>query len=306
MLPKAEMPWLDKEWYSESLLHRRRLLNTVPGVSFFSRRSALSRAGVNACVFAYGQTGSGKTYTMIGNNTRRGSRARQSPATPSDGSNSVAAEDTPGKSREEEKEVENSTTQNEEVARTSTAAEEERSNMVLDDSDGVVPRAAKDIFKLAREGLSEATEALTACEQPYRSTSPPDFGDTLTESRPPTVGAGWASTSRTTTGGSSGSSSLDDAVPNPEPPAASGTVGEATSRSQQALKREGGRGARTSRSSDRPGSVRGTTAREGNEKRAHGETICSVEFSYMQVRWGAAARKPNDVQCSQRNACTSL
>lgn len=242
---------------------------------------------------------------MSGDGMRRGNRARPStaPTTPSDGANPAAAaaaeETTPGKSNEEQGEV--STTRKGGGARdNSTATEEEeeqehKTNMVLDEWDGVVPRAVKDIFKLAREGLSEAVEApapaVTACEQPYRSTSPPDSSETLAESRPPTVSSdtrtGWAPTSRTTTGSrGSGLGSLDDTIPNPETSPASWTPGEATRSPGQALTREGSRGARVSSCSGIPGTVRGVTAREGSEKRGHGETSCSVECSYMQVGWG--------------------
>lgn len=231
---------------------------------------------------------------------RRGNKARPSttPTTPSDGPNSAAAEEetpTPGKSNGEKREA--STTQKGGGGGrdTSTSAEEEEehnNNMVLDEWDGVVPRAVKDIFKLAREGLSEAVEtpAPAACEQPYRSTSTPDSSEILAKSRPPSVSSdtrtGGAPTSQTTTGSrGSGLSSLDDTIPNPETSAVSWTPGEATGSPEQTLTREGSRGARVSSCSDIPGAVRGVTAREGSEKRGHGETRCSVECSYMQVGW---------------------
>ena len=249
---------------------------------------------------------------------RRGNKVRPSTTTTfSDSSNSVAAAaaadgTTLDKPSEDKEEDEASTTQRGGIARNSTAADEEHSNMVLEQWDGVVPRAVKDIFKFAREGLSEAP-AVAACEGPYRSTSSPGFGEPPAESRPPTVGSGtrtgWASTSRPTTGGSgSGLSSLDDTIPtipNPEPSAASGTPGEATVSPQQAPKRQDSRGAQVSRRSDRPGIERGAAAQEGSEKRKHGETRCSVECSYMQV-WCVARRTNDAQQCSLRNTRTPV
>lgn len=142
-----------------------------------------------------------------------------------------------GGARDDTPEVKASTQRKEESTRSSTA--EGQNDLVLDEWDGVVPRAVKDIFELVREllrgeeGLPNTAEAPACCEQtrpdcdqPYRSKPPLNNGGTLAKPRPPIVSSGtrlgWASTSRGTTGSSSSSSGLvsSDNVPKPAHPAA--------------------------------------------------------------------------------------
>lgn len=106
---------------------------------------------MNACVFAYGQTGSGKTHTMVGDMSKQGTYDA-GPASMTANGNTWDGSTSPGTRTEEDGAAEKAAFEgrNSAEGNNSNTAEVPRGERA-----GVIPRAVRDIFRLARQGGAE-------------------------------------------------------------------------------------------------------------------------------------------------------